>query len=503
MAAIVALTLSACAGVTGGQGPGRLEPDPNATIRWAISVPPIQMDPMVAKAELTHITYDTLIFDGLTTVDSNGHISPRLAESWAEAPDRASWTVTLRRGAVFHDGNPIDAQSVAANLNRALQLRDSTPVLANKLSGWSKAEVVDGRTVRILLNTPDPAVPAKLASPNLLIGSPAAFGTMGTQPVGSGPYRFVSRTADRVTYERFDRYWDPGVAKAARVEVLAIPDGAARMNALRAGQIDGTLAQVNLHADIASFRGDPTVQVLEKPTQSVAAIFLNTSRAPLDAVEVRRALNYAVDRQSLSTNLLGGLCRPTSQPFPDGPGHVAGLDDAYPHDPARARQLLSQARRDGAGIDAIFYQAGLSGALAPALQAQLAEAGIDLRLTAMNPNDSRPTFRSGRVPALVEQILPDADPSLTVQSFLRLDNPGGPSAEMSALGQAVLDAPIGTAQQEQALEAFNSYLVENPVGVPICAIPNFFVASNRVTGLADMPWSTVSGNTDIRGLGKA
>ncbi|MFI7166291.1 ABC transporter substrate-binding protein [Rhodococcus erythropolis] len=498
------LALSGCAGAATSASDNAV-PNPDATVRFAISVPPTQMDPMLAPQEQSHTTYDLPIFDGLTGLDGEGNIIPLLAETWEESPDRLTWTFTLREGAVFHDRSPIDAVSVVANFDRAMGLRETQGVIRQKLAAWSRVEAVDPRTVKVTLDAPDPDLPAALASPNLVIGSPAAFATMATAPVGSGPFRFASKTADSVSYERFEQYWNPEAARAAKLEVRSIPDGTARMNALRSGEIDAGLATLDLATDVKSFQSDPSMQVVEKQTPNVFSLMLNTARPPVNDVRVRQALSYAINRQELNENLLGGMCTPTSQPIPNGDGHVADLDGAYPYDPAKAKELLAEAGVPNLELDANFAAsgAGLSKVLAAPIAYQLESSGIRTNLTGTDPIQIRNLFRAGNATMSIEQMVAAVTPSIQVDAYLGLDNPGTVPPELRALGDAVAAAPFNSTESTTALENFNRYAVENPINIPICAVPTLFVGKAGITGLDDMPWITVSGNADIRGLGLA
>ncbi|GHF36062.1 peptide/nickel transport system substrate-binding protein [Amycolatopsis bartoniae] len=500
-AALTAASLTACAGAGRPATTAGGEVNRAATVRFSIANPPVQFDPIASRNEIGDVTYFGALYDGLTGVDQNGGLVPRLAERWAESPDKLSWAFTLRPGARFHDGAPIDSAAVVANLERALAARSANGLLKAKLGPVTGVQATGPATVTFTVSAPYPSLPAALASPVLGMASPAAFATLATAPVGSGPYKFVSQSANRAVYERFDGYWDPGAAKAARLELLSIPDGPARMNALRSGQIDGANAQINLYADTKGFQSDPAYQVLTKPTQSVFTLYLNTTHAPLDNPDVRRALNYAVDRNALSA-LVGGLCQPAVQPFPTGPGHIDGAEQQYPYDPEKAKQLLAAAGATGLTLDGIFLAAGLSQTLAPAIQAQLAKAGINLRINGVNQNDARGIFRSGKPDLMVHQINGELDPALTLENnFLGLDSPGGASPEITARARQAIAAPIGSPERTAALEQFSRAVIAEPVHVHVCSIPNLFAGTAKLVGLDQMPWSSITLNPDIRTLG--
>ncbi|WP_194240245.1 ABC transporter substrate-binding protein [Amycolatopsis sp. YIM 10] len=500
-AALSTVALTACAGAgqsatsTGG------EVNSAATVRFAIANPPVQFDPIASRNEIGDVTYFGALYDGLTGVNGKGEVVPRLAEHWEESTDKLSWTFVLRPGATFHNGAPIDGAAAVANLERALAARTTSGLIKTKLGPVTGVKATGPSTVEIAVSAPYPSLPAALASPVLGLASPAAFATLATAPVGSGPYKFVSNSANRAIYERFEGYWDRESAKAARLELLSIPDGPARMNALRSGQIDGANAQINLYADIRDFQSNPSFQVQTKPTQSVFTLYLNTTHEPLDNPDVRRALNFAVDRNALSASV-SGLCQPAVQPFPTGPGHIDGAEEQYPYDPEKAKQLLASAGASGLIIDGIFLAAGLSQTLAPAIQAQMAKAGINLRINGVNQNDARGIFRSGKPDLMVHQINGELDPALTLENnFLGLDSPGGAPTEITARARQAIAAPIGSPERTAALEQFSRAVIAEPVHVHVCSIPNLFSGTSKLVGLDQMPWSSITLNPDIRTLG--
>lgn len=154
----------------------------------------------------------------------------------------------------------MSADAVVANLNRALQAREESGDPARRIGRVSRVIAVDDYddyTVKVVMTEPDPDLPEALASPALAIASPAAFDRLSDDPVGSGPYEFASVQQDRATFRRFDGYWDPMAAKAAGLEMIAIPDGTTRANALRGGQVDAMTGLAHHAFDISSIETDP------------------------------------------------------------------------------------------------------------------------------------------------------------------------------------------------------------------------------------------------------
>jgi len=503
LAVAATFLVAGCAGVANqASNQAQAAVDPNATVRVGISVPPSQNDPLQVRSELAALPYLSAQFDTLIGIDAAGAPKPLLAQSWEVSPDGTSMTLKLRQGAVFHDGSPIDQTAVVANLQRAMQSQN--PLVQVKF-GKAAAVAPEGTdSVRITLKAPDPLLVSNLSSPVMGMVSPAGFATVGTAPIGSGPYRFVSQTQDSATFARFDGYWDPaGKAPAAQLVIKSIPDNAARVNALRAGQLDFINAQPDQAKDLKSLESDPTNKVQFVKTQATAAVFLNIGRGPLADPRVRQALNYAVDRQALNQALVGGICPPTPQPFPTGSGNVPDLDTAYPHDPAKVKQLLTEAGVPNLTLRGLFSNGALAASMAPAIQGQFQAAGIGFDMSPVQPGEARATFRRGEADFLVLQINAEIDPALIIRNnFVGGDSPGGISAELKAGADKVLAMSESDPARDAALQDFSRAAVQTPTHVLLCAVPSGFAYKSSVVGTDTMPWLSVAQNTDFRTLGK-
>ncbi|WP_133169344.1 ABC transporter substrate-binding protein [Rhodococcus opacus] len=496
------ITTAGCAGSGVDSADPSAPANATATVRFALANPPTQFDPIASKNEAADITYFNAMYDGVTGADNEGQVVARLADTYEQSPDGSRWNFHIRDGATFHDGTPIDAQAVTANLQRALDAVGTSGIIAQKL-GSVASVAADGDNVVLTMKTPDPGIPASLASPVLGIVSPASFATAATVPVGSGPYQFTSRGAEEVVYSKFADYWDPSTAKAAGLELSSISDSVARLNALRSGQIDATFATSDQPADIDAMQSDSGFVVEERETQSVAALFVNTSHAPLDNIDVRRALNYTIDRDAIADDLFGGKCKATEEPFPNGTGYVESVGKTYSYNPQKAKQMLADAGVQNLELNAIFRAGGgTSAALAPAIQAQFAEAGVTLNTTSVTAAEARPEFRAGGPDIMIHQINAELDPAASLRNnYLGLDNPGGSSPAVTAAAEAVLPTDLESDERTDALENFAKTLADEPVHIQICNLPNYYIGSSSIVGLDEMPFGSILLNPDVRTLG--
>lgn len=292
------------------------------------------------------------IFDTLVMRDKEMKLVPGLAESWT-AIDDTTWEFKLRQGVKFHNGEDFDAEAVKFTIDRILDPNAKSPTLSY-IRTISGVEVVDPYTVRIKTNGPDPLLPTRMSRYPAYIVPPRYVKEVGndvfaTKPVGTGAYKFVEFVPDQhVILEANPDYWR-GKPSIERVTWRAIPDGTARMTALVTGEVD--LIE-NVPVDLVPMIAQSPDADLVQVKNGGLTIYLGLvmSEKPLDDVKVRRALDMAIDRQSIVTNILQGMATPKGTQV--GVADFGYLDiPPTPYDPAKAKQLLAEAGLpDGFGI---------------------------------------------------------------------------------------------------------------------------------------------------------
>jgi peptide/nickel transport system substrate-binding protein len=281
------------------------------------------------------------VFDCLTEVGDDGQIVPALAERW-EVENERSWRFTLKPGLTFSTGAPCDAAAVAASLNLVAGETGRAFAVFRDAQTIAQAEALDPITVRIRTLSADPIVPGKLAGLRIV---PAKYFTdvgaaaFAAKPIGTGPFVVDDWTESRVRLARNARAWRAPVVDA--VELRALPDNAARLQALLSGAVDVAL---NLSPDDKATLETAGYRTILTPRAAVLAIQFITERpSPLRDARVRRALNLAVDRARIVQVILGGSTEPASQAAVAAAfGYLPGLEP-WPHDPALAKRLLTEA----------------------------------------------------------------------------------------------------------------------------------------------------------------
>ncbi len=335
--------------------------------------------------------YEGLTRYDLSEADGPSEITGALATSWEVAKDRRTWTFTLRKGVTFQDGTAFDADAVVFNLDRYLNKKspfhtDALGAAASEYAGGitKYTKLPDGR-IQLVTKDPNGHFPQDLA--HVLIASPTAVRKSGTEsfsrhPVGTGPFKFVEQQAgEQIELARYDGYWR-GAPKLDRLVVKALPDAAARTAALRSGSVNWI--EYPNPDDIPALEQDG-VDIVTNSYDHLWYWILDTSRKPWNDPRVRRAANYAVDREAIAEELLHGTAQPARQAAPPGTFAHDPAGDTYDHDPAKARQLLAEAGFPKGFSTSVTVPTGGSGNLIPvpiaeAVQRDLAAVGIKVEI---------------------------------------------------------------------------------------------------------------------------
>jgi ABC-type transport system substrate-binding protein len=284
------------------------------------------------------------LYDRLIDFDADLNFVPQLAERWEIASDLKSITFTLRRGAKFHDGTPIDAAAVKFNIERTMD-RQRTPTNRPIWDPITAVETPDDHTVVARTTTPFSQLLNIFAHGSAAIVSPTAIQRNGERsiaqnPVGSGPFMLESfDPGQKLVLKAFDDYWG-GKPATPRLTFQFIAEAATRVNALRTGSvdvIDGVPVQL-----IQSLRREANLEVITKPGLRPMGFVINLTRPPYDNVLVRRALNLAVPVQTIAERVFFGFARASDSPLAFNTRDYRKAGDPT-FDPARARALLGEA----------------------------------------------------------------------------------------------------------------------------------------------------------------
>lgn len=307
----------------------------SSSVRMAIAVDPDGLDPqMSASASTFQVT--SSIYETLVTVDESGNIQPCLAESWKIADDGLSITFILREGAMFSDGDACDADAVVSSFSR---LVSPVSVRSQDYSFISSVEAVDENTVHFEFSTLDVTALAKFAYPWSAIVDTEHEGSLRTEPVGSGPYMLSSWVPQQSLILERNPYYD-GECSVDMIEFVIMSDMTSAVTAMRNGQLDIILITGDL---VGLFEGDERFTIHALPTNGLQLMAMNNESEGLDDIRVRKAINYAVDKNALIEAVWWGYGEPIGSHFPVVLSEYADMNGKYPYDPDKARELLAEA----------------------------------------------------------------------------------------------------------------------------------------------------------------
>ncbi len=343
-----------------------------------LSGPPDNLDPALSYSvrdwSVLHSVYDALLDFG-----EDGEIVPLAAEEFS-TEDAKLFSVRLRQGMTFHDGTPVTTSAITRAVDH---LKASDSQIADLFRGITEVRELDELNAEIVTGEPSAWLPSQIAVWLMLFPESATPDSLGTTPVGSGPYMFESLdpgTSISLVRNPDYRIDSPkGAPLAERVTYRFVPDSTTRVADLTTGtaQIVSDVPQDQLGAI-----EDAGHETITTPILGTTFIRIATDTPPFDDARVRQALNYGVDVQAIADALVGPEARRLASVFPDPRG--MGFDEdlePFPYDPERARELLEEAGH-GDGIDAeIQIVASSRTDVVEAIVAQLAEVGIRLTIT--------------------------------------------------------------------------------------------------------------------------
>lgn len=333
------------------------------------------------------------IFEGLVKPNSDGEMIPAVAEKYTLSEDGTAYTFTLREGVKFHNGQTVTAEDVVYSINRCAAVPEGQekPLVA-AFSAVKSVEALDEKTVAVTIAQRDLEFISYMTAAII----PADYENQDTAPVGTGPFKFVSRTPQQdFVMERFEDYWG-APAWLDKVTYKICENADALVMNLNGGSID-------LCAHLTSAQAsqlNQNFQVLEGTMNLVQAIYLNNQAKPFDNQLVRQALCYAIDRQGIMDMVADGHGTAVgSSIYPAFAKYfLPELVDKYPHDVAKAKELLAQAGYPD-GFDMTIsvpnnYQPHMD--TAEVVAEQLREAGINVTIQPVEWSTWLDTIYNGR-----------------------------------------------------------------------------------------------------------
>ena len=359
-----------------------------------IALPAItHLDPVSVAGDTEPYVF---IFETLFEFDAEWKPTPLLVESVDVSADGLVHTWKLRQGVTFHDGSPFNAEVVKWNIDRKIE--QNTPYATSIPWANDPIKVVDEYTVTATLKEPSFVMYNYLTGSSYMMYSKkfvesVSADDLKNQGVGTGPYIIKEYLPnDHLLLERNPNYWQKGLPFFDAINVQIIPDANTRLLTLEAGQID-FVKDLSIQ-DINRLEGASGIEIREAPSTRTYHIPSHGKRPPFDNVNVRRALNYAVDKKAMNETIYEGkylISRGISTPL------VVGFQESepYTYNPEKAKQLLEEAglvdsngdgfrEWEGQEREYILFTRALQRAgdieIAEQFQAFMAEVGLKIKI---------------------------------------------------------------------------------------------------------------------------
>jgi len=389
------------------------------TLRIGLNEDPDALDPARSGTFVGRIVFAATC-DKLIDTDPRDTFVPQLATAWSWSADNLALTLELRQGVHFQDGAVMDADAVAANLQRYRTAPES--LRKSELKPVSAVEVIDPHTIRLRLSQPYAPLVAVLADRAGMMISPATLSGDVTKTLAcAGPFKLTQRVAeDRIVVDRFPGYWNAGAIHLDRIVYEPQPDTSVRLVNLQAGQLD--MVERLGPTDAAAVRKNPKLMLVGETALAYNSISINlANHGVLANPMVREALEAAIDRVALAKVVTDGQFTPSNQ-F-EAP-HSLYWDAARPTPPrnlAQAKALLKQAGMPHPAFTLLVGNSSLEQQTGEVLQAMADEAGFDVRIQAAEANAQVAAARAGNYDATVVIWSGRPDPDGNVAIWLQCD----------------------------------------------------------------------------------
>ena len=443
-------------------------------LRATISTSLNQLDPARHTIGDEYI-YGLLVFGGLLAIDENLKYRGELAERWESSEDLKTWTFHLRKGVKFHHGKEFGSDDVVATFKH----------IADPATGSSGRtymdlidafEPVDKYTVRFRLKVPYAGFAELMVERQLKIVAADRMDKLATDPSGTGPFKFKSFTpGDKLELVKNPEYYEKGLPKLDGVTFRIMPENAARVAALEAGDID-LMWNVPLES-IDKLKTNPKLVIDEQPTSTWDGIVMDNSTKPFSDVRVRRAVLLALDKAQLTQFSVFGHGVPTHTPI--SPRHPyfnkqLGMKQDIP----QAKKLLAEAGYPNGFKVVLHTPVGrpTRERMGVAVQQMLRQVGIEVEVQRM-PYNRFQTEVSGKAPFYMDGFF--TRPSIDTSTYPWYHSTGSWNSRMWHFSSKRIDEVLDKArvtrdpkELARLYQQFQEYALEDVPGV-IAYVMNF------------------------------
>ncbi|MQA01679.1 MAG: ABC transporter substrate-binding protein [Streptosporangiales bacterium] len=494
MATLAVMFLAACSAGSSSDGDSS-EGKANASLNIGLTAEPASLD--FTKNDGAAIPQALLynVYETLVKVDQDGKIVPALAKSWDVSSDRKTYTFELVDDAKFSNGKPFTAKDAKFSIDRVK--KDWTISLKAGMDQVDQVSVSDPTTLVVKLKQPSNDWLYRMTTRIGAMFSRTGVDELATKPVGTGPYGFSKWVrGDSIKLTRNDDYWgDEPHFKTVTLKYFK--DSTAENNALLSDRID-MIGAVQSPDSLGQFENNPKYQVIEGTTNGEVMLSFNNASGPLQNKKLRQAVKYGINHKAMLKTcwagrgkLIGSMVPPTDPWYED-------LTGRYPHDAAKAKQLIQQSGQADKTLRLRIPNLPYATACGQVVKSQLEQVGLKVKLEQLE-------FPA----AWLNTVFNNADYDMSIVSHVEpRDMPavfGDPKYYTGygkpAFNSLLQKADQGTpAEQKKYMQQAATMLADDAAADWLFTLPNLMVADKDITGL---PKNAISESLDLTQLGQS
>jgi peptide/nickel transport system substrate-binding protein len=371
------------------------------SVKLARSVDSENLDPVTQDGNI-NIWIFMSIYDQLIRVDEQGTgLLPGLAEDWEVSDDGLTYTFMIRQGVKYSDGSDMTVEDIKWSIERARDTEDSP--WSFTLVQAETVEATDEQTLTITLSEPWSPFLSDISMFNASVVSKAFADEVGVenlvdQCMGTGPFALQEwKKAESMTLVKNENYWETGLPLVDEIVFTVVPDVNSEILQLQGGEIDGIIGQGDVPFNrIKDLEADENLQVIRALSTYNNFLVLQTQHEPLDDVHVRKALNYATNKQALIDTILFGAAEVSNSFMPNGALYWNADQEGYPFDVAKAQEEMAQSKvPDGFKVEFQIRSGNdQQSAIATAIQDMWSEIGVEVDILPLEATVHRENYRA-------------------------------------------------------------------------------------------------------------
>ncbi|MBT2534831.1 ABC transporter substrate-binding protein [Arthrobacter sp. ISL-69] len=485
------LALAACSAGAGAGSSANSGGTHSPSVKIGLTGEPANFDlTAIAGSAIPQVLMNN-VYEGLVTLDQDGTVQPRLAESWTVSDDRTTYDFKLREGVTFSNGEAFTAEDVKFSLER---VATNWKINQAKMSLLDHVEVVSPTEAKVVLKTPSNAWLFDMTGTVGLMFDPSGIAKLATEPIGTGPFTITERVqGDHIGLAARAGYWgeEPEVTD---VRFRYFADAVASTNALRSGDVD-MLFNMQAPDLISQFESDSKFEVIQGSSNGEILLSLNNKTAPFKDVRVRQAIAYALDPQAIMDTAWAGNGARIGAMVPPTDPYYEDLTGMYKQDLQKAKDLLKEAGAENLSITFDVPTRPYAKAVSEVVVSQLAEIGV------------KATINTNEFPAVwLDKVFTKHDYQMSVilaveprDILATFNNPnyyiGYDNTEIAPIAAA---ADQGTSEEwVQGMKEVTKKTAEDVASIPLFLFPNVVVADSELKGIAA---NAVTESLELQGL---